>query len=335
MNQNTISDENKLTVLITGAGGYIGSLVTKALINELQNKNSKIKKVIAIDVRDLNFKDSIQNDNLITMKADVRSHELKKIFLEHKPDIVAHLAAIVTPPKKSNREFEYSVDVLGTKNVLDACVEANTKKIIITSSGAAYGYHPDNPMWLKETDPLRGNPEYAYSDHKRLVEEMLQDYKTRYPNLKQLILRPGAVLGKSVKNQITALFEKPFVLGIKGSSSPFTFIWDQDVVDIILQGILSNVEGAFNLAGDGALTLKEIASLMKKPYIEISPKILKNALKILKKFNLTQYGPEQIIFLQYRPVMSNEKLKKEFPYIPKMTSKEVFLYYLKERNHEK
>jgi UDP-glucose 4-epimerase len=190
-------------------------------------------------------------------------------------------------------------------------------------------------MWLKETDPLRGNPEYAYSDHKRLVEEMLQDYKTRYPNLKQLILRPGAVLGKSVKNQITALFEKPFVLGIKGSSSPFTFIWDQDVVDIILQGILSNVEGAFNLAGDGALTLKEIASLMKKPYIEISPKILKNALKILKKFNLTQYGPEQIIFLQYRPVMSNEKLKKEFPYIPKMTSKEVFLYYLKERNHEK
>jgi hypothetical protein len=33
--------------------------------------------------------------------------------------------------------------------------------------------------------------------------------------------------------------------------------------------------------------------------------------------------------------MSNEKLKKEFPYTPKMTSKEVFLYYLKERNQEK
>ena len=42
-------------------------------------------------------------------------------------------------------------------------------------SGAAYGYHPDSPEWLHESDPLRGNDEFPYSRHKRLVEEMLAE----------------------------------------------------------------------------------------------------------------------------------------------------------------
>lgn len=212
--------------------------------------------------------------------------------------------------------------------MLDACVKSGVKKVIITSSGAAYGYHADNPMWLKEDHPLRGNQEFAYSDHKRLVEEMLAEYRVNHPELKQLILRPGAVIGSTVKNQITDLFEKPFVIGIQGSDSPFTFIWDQDVVNILIKGIATEVSGAFNLAGDGALTMKEIASILKKPYLPIPPSVLKMALSVMKKAGLTQYGPEQIRFIQYRPVLSNENLKKNFRYVPKKTSKEAFLYYL-------
>ena len=52
-------------------------------------------------------------------------------------DVVVHLASIVTPGKKSNREFEYSVDVLGTKNILKACVTNGVKRIVISSSGSS------------------------------------------------------------------------------------------------------------------------------------------------------------------------------------------------------
>ena len=54
----------------------------------------------------------------------------------------------------SRREFEYSVDVLGTENVLQACRAAGVRKIVVSSSGAAYGYHADNPEWLSEDDPV-------------------------------------------------------------------------------------------------------------------------------------------------------------------------------------
>jgi UDP-glucose 4-epimerase len=319
------------TVLITGAGGYVGSLITQALANGTHDEvGYSPEKIIALDVRDCPA--TLKDLPRVTFnKNDVRAPELVQLIDQYKPDVVCHLASIVTPGKKSNREFEYSVDVIGTKNVLDACVKAGVKKVIITSSGAAYGYHADNPMWLKEDHPLRGNVEFAYSDHKRQVEEMLAQYRVKYPQLKQLIFRPGAVIGKTVKNQITDLFEKPVIMGIAGSDSPFTFIWDQDVVNILIKGIATDEGGAFNLAGDGALTMKEIAQILKKPYLPIPPTLLKCALTVLKKAGLTQYGPEQIRFLQYRPVLSNANLKNQFKYIPKKTSKEAFLHYLAEK----
>jgi nucleoside-diphosphate-sugar epimerase len=109
--------------------------------------------------------------------ADIRAPEVDAIVARHKPQVVVHLASIVTPGKKSNREFEYSVDVDGTRNLLEACLSHHVKRVIVSSSGAAYGYHADNPEWLSESDPVRGNQSFAYSWHKRLVEEMLADYR--------------------------------------------------------------------------------------------------------------------------------------------------------------
>src|SRR5690606_40483461 len=68
--------------------------------------------------------------------------------------------------------------------------------------GAAYGYHPDNGTahdgWLVEDDPLRGNVEFAYSDHKRQVEEMLAALRETDPQLEQVVLRIGTILGERV-----------------------------------------------------------------------------------------------------------------------------------------
>ena len=61
--------------------------------------------------------------------------------------------------------------------------------IVVTSSGAAYGYHPDNPVPLTEDAPCRGNPEFAYADHKRQVEEMLAEVRATHPALEQVVLR--------------------------------------------------------------------------------------------------------------------------------------------------
>jgi UDP-glucose 4-epimerase len=158
---------------------------------------------------------------------------------------------------------------------------------------------------------------------------MLARYREAHPELKQLIFRSGTILGKTTSNQITALFEKRTVIGIRGAATPFVFIWDQDVVACLMKGIREDLTGIFNLAGDGVLTMKEIASLLGKPYIPLPVWLVGTGLWVLKKLTLSQYGPEQVNFLRYRPVLSNQRLKKVFGYTPEKTTRQVFEYYLR------
>lgn len=299
-------------ILITGSQGYIGKRLVTALKAHHQ--------VFGIDIVAAQHAD----DSYTQM--DIRSDQLVDLMREQQITHVVHLASILQPSKNPQRDFD--IDVNGTKNVLDACVLAGVKHITVTSSGAAYGYHADNPAWLTEQHALRGNKEFAYSHHKRLIEELLASYRSLYPSLGQLILRPGTVLGKTTANQITALFKKPRVLAIRGCASPFVFIWDEDVLAIILQGVEHNITGSYNLAGDGAMTLQEIAAALNKPLLELPAWLLKSALWVVKMTGLSQYGPEQLDFLRYRPVLCNQALKQQFSYQPQKTSEQVFRYYL-------
>jgi UDP-glucose 4-epimerase len=317
---------NARSVLITGAAGYLGS----QLLAALASAHAAVGRIVAVDVRDIAAHRRLPGVEYC--RADVRSAALVDLFKSRAPEVVVHLASIVTPGKHNNREFEYSVDVLGTENVLKACLAAGVGKIIVTSSGAAYGYHPDNPAWITEDWPVRGSEAFAYAHHKRLVEEMLARWRAEHPELKQVVLRIGTILGETVHNQITDLFEKPRLIAIRGSDSPFVFIWDQDVAGSILHAISTDKSGIYNVAGDGALTIREIASRLGKRRVVLPAWLIKAALAVLKVLGLTQYGPEQVDFLRYRPVLDNRRLKEEFGYVPRKTSSEVFDFWRARRD---
>ena len=322
----TQTEEPYRSVLVTGAGGYIG----RQLIALLAGERRSLTTIVATDLRVPAAVEQLSGVRYAVL--DIRDRaDVQAALAHHATDLVVHLAAIVTPGRHSNRQLEYEVDVVGTENVLHAALVAGVRKLIYTSSGAAYGYHADNAAWLDETDALRGNPEFAYSDHKRLVEEMLARWRTDHPELHQLIFRPGTILGTGVRNQITDLFDKPYVLGVRGADSPFVIIWDQDVVGAILKGIHDGGTGIFNVAGDGTLTLREMAALMHKPYVAGPVTLVRSVLWLLKRCGLTQYGPEQVDFLRYRPVLSNRRLKEEFGYVPQKSTRQVFETFLQAR----
>lgn len=301
-------------ILITGAAGAVGT----ALL-ELLGQDQSIT-LIATDIR----RPELLPDNAIYEEMDVRGGDPKRIIATHRPDVVVHLASIVTPSKGSTRAFEYAVDVTGTQNVLSACIEYDVARLVVTSSGAAYGYHPENKSPLIESDPIRGNHEFAYSWHKRLVEEMLGNARLSNPKLQQVVLRVGTVLGEGMENQITALFHKARILGLTGSASPFVFIWNHDLAKILHRAATDGPAGIFNVAGDGAMGVRDLAKTMGKTVRWLPPRLIRLALAVAKPLHLSRYGPEQVKFLLYRPVLDNTALKTEFGYMPEKTSAEVF-----------
>ena len=315
-------------VLVTGAAGYLGSRLVESLARPA-DASQRLEQLVATDVREVPPDQRIAG--VVYETADVRAPGIADLMKRHGVDTVVHLAAIVTPGPRSNREFEYSVDVLGTRNVLEACVTAGVRRFVVTSSGAAYGYHADNPAWLTEDHPVRGNEAFAYSHHKRLVEEMLAEFRRSHPDLEQVVFRVGTILGETTHNQITALFEKPRLIAIRGAASPFVFIWDRDVVGAIAHAIFAGPPGIYNVAGDGALSIQEIAARLGKRCVTIPASLLRALLAVLHPLRLSRYGPEQVDFLRYRPVLANRRLKEVFGYVPRLTSSEVFELFRKAR----
>jgi UDP-glucose 4-epimerase len=315
-------------VLVTGADGFLGRGLVAALIRQ-----PGVEQVLALDVREV--PSGRREPGVLYQVLDVRDPALADTVAAHEIDTIVHLASIVTPGKDSNREFEYSVDVGGTKNVLEACVQHGVRHVVVSSSGAAYGYHADNPAWLTEQHDLRGNQVFAYAHHKRLVEEMLAGYRASHPELLQTVLRIGTILGERVDNQITALFEKPRLIAIQGSDSPFVFIWDEDVTGAILHALSGHgVPGCYNLAGDGALTIHEIAARLGKRTRDLPAWLLRSVLWMGSRLGLSRYGPEQLDFLRYRPVLLNTALKQRFGYLPTKTSSMAFDAFVAAREEQ-
>ena len=299
-------------VLVTGGSGFIGSQVVDRLATEAE-------RVVSVDVRAGEAPGPVR-----FVEMDVRDPALVELVAEEGIDRIVHLAAMVTPGPQHTRELLYEIDVGGTRNVVNAAVAAGVDHLTVMSSGAAYGYHADHPDWIDESVPLRGNPEFAYADHKRIVEEDLERVRRQHPGLDQLVLRPGTVLGDTVDNQLTAMFGWPVVLGIAGSESPFVFVWVDDLVEVVVRGSLERRTGIYNVAGDGAMPLREIAGELDKPYVPIPAAVVRGALSVLHRMGATPYGPEQVSFLRYRPVLSNHRLGGDFGYRPGMTTREAF-----------
>lgn len=308
-------------VAVVGAGGYIG----RQLVNALAREPGTIERIIAMDVKPATFEDP---RGLVTFEElDVRSARLGEVIELHHADTVVHLASVVTPPKGMTRNEQYAIDVDGTHNVLEACVEHGVRQVVVTSSGAAYGYHVDNPTWIDEGCPLRGNEEFPYARHKRLVEELLARYRDRHPELIQLVFRPGTILGPTARNQITALFERPVMLKVSGGDSRFVFAWDTDVVDCLVKGIRERSAGTYNLAGDGAMTAEEIAGVTGARVVSLPAAWLAMGLSVGRAVGATDLGPEHVSFLRYRPVLSNAALKSGFGFVPSHTSRQAFEAY--------
>ncbi|MBX3132160.1 MAG: SDR family oxidoreductase [Gemmatimonadaceae bacterium] len=304
-------------ILITGATGYVGRIVGARLAQE--------HHVVGTDLRvvsDLGFE---------TLAMDVRDPALATLLTDRGITHVVHLASVLEG--RGDRAVAYDIDVQGTKNVVDSALAAGVRHLTVASSGAAYGYFADNPDWIDEDFPLRAGFAFAYAHHKRLVEELLAGYRATHPELAQLVLRIGTVLGAGTQNQITALFQKRRILAVRGSDSRFVFIWDEDVAGAVAHGVAGDRTGIYNVAGDGALTIHEIAAQLGKRTLVLPAFVLQQALEIGQFFHLSRYGPEQLDFLRYRPVLSNRRLKDVFGYRPAKTSGEAFTVWAQAQRH--
>ena len=89
-------------------------------------------------------------------------------------DVVVHLAFLIMGSLEQTR----SINLEGSRNVFEAAFGAKVKRIVYTSSVAAYGFHDDHPPMITEDVPARGSDNHYYSAQKAELEETASTYAT-------------------------------------------------------------------------------------------------------------------------------------------------------------
>jgi UDP-glucose 4-epimerase len=180
------------SVLVVGGAGYIGSHMTKLLVNAGLN-------VTVFDNLLLGHRDAVVADSFV--QGDLlNKDDLRQVFQHNKFDVVMHFAAFAYVGESvGNPRKYYQNNVVGTLNLLDAMLDAGLDKFVFSSSCATYGI----PQAIPITEDQPQNPINPYGKTKLMVEQILEDYAQAY-QLNSVSLRyfnaagcdPEGVLGE-------------------------------------------------------------------------------------------------------------------------------------------
>jgi nucleoside-diphosphate-sugar epimerase len=205
--------------LVTGGSGYLGETVVKKLCA----RGDRVRVFDLVDnedrPRDVEFQ-----------RGDIRDNEAVRRAVAG-ASIIHHNVAQV--PLAKDREMFWSVNVEGTRGLLDAALREGVKKVILVSSSAIYGVPPRNPVDAS----VAPHPQEAYGAAKLAGEEVGREYLAR--GLDISIVRPRTVLGHGRLGIFQILFEwirrgRP-VYTLGDGSNVYQFVHADDLAEVCLR----------------------------------------------------------------------------------------------------
>jgi len=240
-----------LTVAVTGPTGDIGRSLLRAL-----DADPAVGRVVGMarrpfDPAELGLSRTEYRQGDVLDRASVEA-------LVEDADVLVHLAFIILGGRDETR----AINLEGSRNVFE--VARGVKRLVYTSSVAAYGFHADNPQPLTEDVPTRGTDAHYYSAQKAELEEVLRD-ALEGAATEAYVFRPCIVAGPDALTLVET-FPRPMrrmpvvkpVLPDPGV--PFQLVHHDDVAAAVVAAARGDGEpGVYNLGGAGTITVRDLA----------------------------------------------------------------------------
>ncbi|RZL46036.1 MAG: NAD-dependent epimerase/dehydratase family protein [Pedobacter sp.] len=172
----------KITVLVTGATGFIGAKLCLALAKEGFNVRALC--------RDLNHPNLPEHKDIVPFKGDILEMESLTRAIDGCEEVY-HTAALAKMWSK-NSDLFYQVNVKGTQNVMEACMVHQVRKVVYTSTCGVIG--PTIKFPMTEVDPRVGGYPIAYERTKYLAELLVNQFSAK--GLPVVTVNPSRVFGE-------------------------------------------------------------------------------------------------------------------------------------------
>jgi len=235
---------------VTGATGFIGKHLVKKLVAE-----GKSVKCLVRNSSDTKSLDALGVELFIGNITDQKSLE----NAVEDVDLIFHLAGEVYPKRSKNY---FDINVVGTKNLMQACVGRRIKKVVYLSSTAVYGPAKDTKFLVEESD--RCKPISQYGKSKLKAEKILFYYYEKH-DVPIAVLRPPVVYGPGMYKFSLAylildlVLKKNFVMVGKGNNYISLCYIDNLIHGALLAAVRDEAIGEIFIISDTEImTLKEI-----------------------------------------------------------------------------
>ncbi|MGH3969861.1 MAG: NAD-dependent epimerase/dehydratase family protein [Mycobacterium sp.] len=315
-----------LTVAVTGPTGEIGTSTVTAL-----ERDPAVDHLIGMARRP--FEPSSQGWTKTTYRqGDILDRDAVDTLVAD-ADVVVHLAFVIM----GSRQDSARVNLAGTRNVFEACAagagEGHPRRLVYSSSVAAYGYHADNPVPLTEQVPPRGSPEHYYSEQKAACEAALDEITAGSP-LEVFVLRPCVVAGPqahalvdampwnripyaATATRVLPLLKPP----VPDPGNPLQLVHHDDVAAAIaLAATGSAPPGVYNIAGDGVLSVSDLAAALGGRPVRIPAAAATATSAVIARLPFVPSSAEWLHVARTSVVMDTSKAKTQLHWSPRFTS---------------
>jgi UDP-glucose 4-epimerase len=260
------SPPRPLTVAVTGPTGDIGRSLLRVL-----DRNDRVGHITAMARRP--FDPAAEGLAKVDYRrADVLDADTVREVVAG-VDVVVHLAFMILGGARETTQ----INLTGSRNVFTAALDAGVARLVYASSVAAYGFGADNPPVLTEDLEPRGTQRHYYSAQKAELEGALRELLAG-TDVDAYVFRPCIVAGPDALTLVQsipyvqladrmpgalrrALELLPVVRPvIPDPGVPFQLVHHNDVADALEAAVVGGGEpGVYNLAGDGTLTMADLA----------------------------------------------------------------------------
>jgi UDP-glucose 4-epimerase len=307
-----------LTVAVTGPTGEIGKPFVAAL-----ERMPEVERVIGMARRRFDPSEHHWGEKVEYRRGDILDRESVEELVEG-ADVVVHLAFVIVAGRGESRE----INLTGSRNVFEAAASAGAKRLVYTSSVAAYGFGRDLPELLTEDLPVEGSARHPYSAHKAAVETVLAEALEGW-NTDAYVFRPCIVagpeatllldlipllaLGQRIPGPLRwALGKVPELRPVLPDPGvPFQLVHHDDVAAALCAAVIGDGEaGVYNLAGPGQLTISDLAHALGWHAVP-APQLAVGA--AAEAVSLLPFLPDEAAWIETfrRPVLMDTSLARE------------------------
>ncbi|PKB81361.1 MAG: hypothetical protein BZY88_06650 [SAR202 cluster bacterium Io17-Chloro-G9] len=311
--------QRRKVVAVTGASGYIGANLLRHL-----EEHGNLDKLVAIDNRPLPF----PVHNIVAYRRDV-TDSISDALADNSVSAMVHLA-FNSQRGRNRREVNEirGANLQALRGVLESCARARVQHVIYLSSHTVYGARPGNPIPLTVRSPLRAPADFPDGYDKFLSEQVIQEFSEHQGDTKVTVLRSCMVLGPTASGSSTQAFFRHWLLEVENHNPPLQFLYEEDLARILNIFIDRGIPGIFNVAGDGVVFYREMASMIKSRLVSLPSFLAYPLVQMTWNLHLQRHSTASgLNQVRYPMVMSTGPLRQATGYKFWHTSMETLTAY--------